>query len=894
MDLERSQGRHNEVIVGAGNVTPSLDPHEINKSVRKSVSSISNGAVIAAAAETLGLSEEETLRAISRKRSKQHINDESSESISQREAAFEQATNTLLSDSKFDTIDSEQGYTTVGRDDLTEEQIYQGLTDIEGGLRTQTGEQFRGGKYYAEEQDNSELREQERRGRAIFKRRDETGRMRAAPVREGGEIPLEYRRISPEERTNDTVTSFIKSATADDEPVRGSREAVSKGSPVTPNIALIQQAAQLDDALASGPRQGPPLPPEKAAQIERIKQRLLESVDPRAARARERQEVIKLIKADAATFDPEVRQQNDADAALEAAIINRQTGKFSGFGGSYATSADLAQLPNVSNLGSAKVPGPLGDITLAAQDPRTMPVAQQENSMTIAITEDGRVLPALENSYIDPRTGQNLSDPEFYLRGPNTPNSAQNANAPQLSTTATWIAENLPDFRASESSFGDYPQTDIALSTTNFAQKVRELSGFGTKDVPTDVRSVQDLDDMVRSVYEGAARKKIRKNGVTTVGQQLFTRDAEGNNVPAELNDPEGVMELLKMSSGEKADLANALFQVEMAQTQNARDYQNRTGTPAPTRVNMGTEVDNRGATKLVTVPKNSTVVVGTTPEGKPIRQNIRAAFNELEGGPSVTTPVIGAAIDPKTGEEERNAGRRYISRKRPRGMGEGQELEDNLRRQAMGRLRKGETLDEDRLRKNTTKAKLVLERQKRAERAEARKRELSRVRGKNVTGLQEEGQASPLRLPSRASEFTADRRGPMTEGERARLAESRKKPVINPRNYGTGAEEYMAEQALEKELQTRQMEDNKRSNAQNQVIADIRATSAPTPAPSQDPGVKQRAQTNENTRKKIMDILGRRDVRRGGIGAAAAGGAVLAGKGIYDVTRPEEEEMYR
>ena len=81
--------------------------------------------------------------------------------------------------------------------------------------------------------------------------------------------------------------------------------------------------------------------------------------------------------------------------------------------------------------------------------------------------------------FFDPRTNDPIAiqgpevPPQF--RGANTPNTAQSNNAPQPQNAATWMQDNLPTPKEGGRVYGDYPQTDITLTTTNVAQKLREL-----------------------------------------------------------------------------------------------------------------------------------------------------------------------------------------------------------------------------------------------------------------------------------------------------------------------------------------------------------------------------------------------------------------------------------
>ena len=68
------------------------------------------------------------------------------------------------------------------------------------------------------------------------------------------------------------------------------------------------------------------------------------------------------------------------------------------------------------------------------------------------------------------------------------------------------------DYREGGRTFGDYPQVDITRETTNFAQKLRELEGYGMEGVSANIRSVDELQRVVDRVVGVSAQQ----------GKQLF------------------------------------------------------------------------------------------------------------------------------------------------------------------------------------------------------------------------------------------------------------------------------------------------------------------------------------------------------------------------------------
>ena len=118
----------------------------------------------------------------------------------------------------------------------------------------------------------------------------------------------------------------------------------------------------------------------------------------------------------------------------------------------------------------------------------------------------GQALRRHDGVFLDPASGNPIAvqGPELpsVLAGDRTPNngsSSDSLNAPQ--TAVSWVAESMPDYREGGRTFGDYPQTDITLQTTNFANKVRD---FGARNglpalgqVSANIRSVEELDKVV-------------------------------------------------------------------------------------------------------------------------------------------------------------------------------------------------------------------------------------------------------------------------------------------------------------------------------------------------------------------------------------------------------------
>ena len=128
MDLERKQALHNGIISSAGNTSASLDPLQIPNDANDV---LAKGAMAASAGRTLGLSEEETLSAVSRQFRRQQQRS-AYKNRNERQAKWEQSQKTLQAEGfQIESPDTD----TIDPDNLTEEERVFGITDIEGGFR---------------------------------------------------------------------------------------------------------------------------------------------------------------------------------------------------------------------------------------------------------------------------------------------------------------------------------------------------------------------------------------------------------------------------------------------------------------------------------------------------------------------------------------------------------------------------------------------------------------------------------------------------------------------------------------------------------------------------------------------------------------------------------------
>ena len=128
MYLERSQAAHNGVISNIGNSSASNDPKQIPNDANDL---LIKGAQVAAAAQELGLSEEETLAAVSRQARRQ--SQRRAFKLKKNENVRWAQSQKTLRDEGFDPffVDND----VIDTNDLTEEERVFGQTDYEMGLR---------------------------------------------------------------------------------------------------------------------------------------------------------------------------------------------------------------------------------------------------------------------------------------------------------------------------------------------------------------------------------------------------------------------------------------------------------------------------------------------------------------------------------------------------------------------------------------------------------------------------------------------------------------------------------------------------------------------------------------------------------------------------------------
>ena len=273
------------------------------------------------------------------------------------------------------------------------------------------------------------------------------------------------------------------------------------------------------------------------------------------------------VRGDSARFNPEMMEYNDNRADAEAQNIAR-TQFLGGSDGAMADEA-IGRIGEIRRLGAAGSLGGMEQTQVIRQGPQgTFPNAEE------IVDNTGRIV-----GYADPVTKAPIAlDPALGIslstQGANTPDTAQMMNSPQNPQTAReWTASNLPAMvQDTGSTPPRYPQANISKETTNFSNKLRELG------IRIDSPSLQTVSGNIRSIDELEKAATFVNQELERKGDTLFVVDPETRkNIPAGTQVVSGLMQKLGMSSGDEQRLANSMFQLDAARRSSVN--QNPTGT---------------------------------------------------------------------------------------------------------------------------------------------------------------------------------------------------------------------------------------------------------------------------------------------------------------------------
>ena len=627
MSLERIQALHNSHISTAGNVSASNDPAQQPHDGKEL---LIKGASAAAAGRELGLSEEETLAAVSR----QYRRQGSKSAIRARRTREAEAQRTW--------------------------------SQKQASLGEWGDGEIAGVRY----EDDDEIA-------AAF-----------------GQDQSDYQNFKADDRgfTEDEETGLLRRETFDES--RGEQFDVAPKSVLTDALSQLEGAKKENTGLVSRIASvfgGGGAVNSEIDTAQSALQRHLEAEGPQDARVGRA-----VVRQDNKNYNPEMREYNDNRAEAESQSIAREF--FGGYGSGSMADDSIGRIAEIRSLGKI---GETAHVVRTANDAIKGQVARRHDGV-----------------FLDPATGDPIAvqGPQLpsVLAGDRTPSNGSSSdalNAPQ--TAVSWVSESMPDYREGGRTFGDYPQTDITLQTTNFANKVRDYGARAglpaLSQVSANIRSVDELQKVVSYIANNS------QQGLTIPDPQR-----PGKSLPAGNKTVAGVMNAIGMTLGEQQQFANAMFQLDAARRSSVNQnptgvYLSRTGEPTKGVQFDAAEAINssEGSAKVARIPKGSTIRTGTSDSGKPVRRSIVTQLAELDS-PGAQKPFFGQV----EGEKPR------VSRFNRTGETEPEKIDSSLRVQAEARARRDKKpVDEAQLKSTQTKAKLVQERENR----DSRKREEQR-----------------------------------------------------------------------------------------------------------------------------------------------------------------------
>ena len=417
---------HNRVITAIGNTSSSNDhrqhKHDQNNRLIQSAEAF-------AAGRTLGMSEEETLAALSRRLRRQKRADDS--------VTMQDVERGLIQSAK--TLSDPANPAEVQGVSLREEPEVDPFGQDQG-------------QYYEYKDGDTQYLDQERNKAlemmADMEDRDESGQRRydkSGVVLRNGVNPEDY----------DDVLQDLDG-------IRGQGASGGDQSPVAPKSALRDALGRLDAAQS-----------EQSGFMSKLQGVFGGGGGEIPGLTGVRGEI-----EDALT---DGKVQRDADAALSAEMVRRDNERFSSRRGGY------------SNVKAAMEAEAIGERLYAPARPGYVTTGQVADETISAIGRANPVANPMAafnagGFALDPATGNpiGMQGPEYM-----TPNNdgGQVANAPM--TTRSWMVEKQPGYREGGRSFGDFPQVDVTGATTLFADRIRGIEGF--ENVSPNIRGIDEL-----------------------------------------------------------------------------------------------------------------------------------------------------------------------------------------------------------------------------------------------------------------------------------------------------------------------------------------------------------------------------------------------------------------
>jgi len=647
VSLENIQRSTNLQRVAAAQTSASNDPSQW---IHDGRDTLIKGAELAAAGRTLGMSEEETLAAVSRQQRRQRQR----EAYATREQRQREWSQKRASLGNWDGEAEIKGVGYKGEDDVAfafgEDVAYNSES---GSTRADDEQSYRA--------DDTGFTEDEETG---LVRRSNFEETRALDVGEK-RVPAYRKRPNPGGRTESRMVPTtvytgdrIYDGSATTAPTSVMRDALSRLEAGRDEVGY--------DAMPGGA--------DTAGRLERDIQG-----DPGADASLGRE----LARRDSQRFDPETEEANYYRAETDALAERRRLYGPGGYGA--RADGNIARIGEIHSIG------------------KVYEDAAEVRSANDAIR--GQITQRQDGVYLDPATGNPVSvqGPQLpgVMSGDRTPNNtgtADNLNAPQ--TAREWVTsafdQTLQGLEEPGRRSDNIPQVDISSATANFANKTRDLyRKLGleqTAVIPENIRSVDELQRVVDRVV-----------GASGAGLTMPDPERPGRSIPAGRNSVDGVMNALNMTIGEQREFGQAMYQLDAAKRSSVNQnptgtYLNRQNPKNPKGVTFGAGQE----TQVARIPKGSTIGVRVEGSDKPQRRSIVTQLSQLEGE-DAQRPFFGQV----EGEKPR------VNRMNRTGQSDGAGAAIAVRQQAEQRAR-GKQVDAGRTRENQVKAYVAQERENR------------------------------------------------------------------------------------------------------------------------------------------------------------------------------------
>lgn len=265
------------------------------------------------------------------------------------------------------------------------------------------------------------------------------------------------------------------------------------------------------------------------------------------------------------------RVQRDADSALSEEMVRRDNERFSSRRRGYSDVKAAMEAEQIGErLYAPARPGYVTTGQVADETVAAIGAANPRQYSMAGFNDSGIAL--------DPATGNpiGMQGMDIY-QGPNTDSGAA-LNAPM--TTRAWMVDKQPSYKEGGRVFGDFPQVDVTGATTLFADRMRGLTIKETgqqpfSNVSPNIRSVDELQRAADAITARIPGPFYTKEQNPDGGRLLKSRQQDP--------DIRGVLGKLRYTPAQEAELANAMYQLEVAKAteinQNGKgQYYTRTG----------------------------------------------------------------------------------------------------------------------------------------------------------------------------------------------------------------------------------------------------------------------------------------------------------------------------